>query len=139
MIRKVPANSINFYDVFFKNFFDSNAQFSILEENTKISYPVDISTTDSELVFEIACVGVDKEDLEIIRTPDSLRVKYNKTSDKSPDVNYIYRSISKKSFDFGWTISAKYDLEKMEASLDKGLLTIKIPLKEGHFNKVEIQ
>jgi HSP20 family molecular chaperone IbpA len=38
-----------------------------------------------------------------------------------------------------WKISTKFDLSKLEAQLDKGLLTLDIPIAEGKaIRKIEI-
>ena len=54
-------------DLLFRNFFDSTGAFQSYTE-TKPNYPVDIATTDTGLVIEIAAVGVDKKDIEIETT-----------------------------------------------------------------------
>jgi len=52
------------FDIVWKNFFDSNAQFNTLEN--KINYPVDIYEVGNDLRFELAVVGLDQEDLDIL-------------------------------------------------------------------------
>ena len=42
----------------------------------------------------------------------------------------IYRGITQKSFNLGWKISNEYELSKIKANMDKGLLKITIPLSE---------
>ena len=51
-------------DLLFRNFFDTNSMFQSFVE-TKPNYPVDIYTLGNELCFDIACVGLDKEDINI--------------------------------------------------------------------------
>jgi len=51
----------------------------------------------------------------------------------------IYRGIKKSSFDLTWKISTKFDLSQLKAALDKGLLTLDIPIAEGKaIRKIEI-
>jgi HSP20 family molecular chaperone IbpA len=50
------------------------------------------------------------------------------------------RTIKKASFDIGIKISSKYDLQKMAAALEKGLLILEIPFaKENKPKKVTIK
>ena len=148
MIRNVTSNPLTIYDLFFRNFYDSNSQWLDFNPDKdkasipKPPHPVDIYSTDTHVVFEIACVGIEKEHVEVFRGPDTIRVKYSKptSGNDGNDIVYLTRSISRKSFDLGWKLSAKYDIEKMSVNLDKGLLTIKVPLREGEqIHKVEIQ
>ena len=64
-------------DLLFRNFFDSTSAFQSFTE-TKPNYPVDIATTDTGLVIEIAAVGIDKKDIEIETTDNTLKVIYEK-------------------------------------------------------------
>lgn len=130
MIRTVNS-PLSMYDVFFKNLFDSATDFENVKESMKFKYPVDIIKTPDSLVLQMACVGAEKGDIKITKSPGEVRVKYDKPNvEEDPSTwNYISRNIVRKSFDFGYKISAKYDLEGMKASLNAGLLSIDIPLK----------
>lgn len=132
MIRNVPTNLFSLHDLLVKNFFDSNGEYnSVVDTSGKSNIPVDVILTDSKLILEIACVGAEKEDIKIQQFPDSIRIKYEKPSQPENDKRYLVRTISRKSFDIGYKISGKYDLDNMEAVLEKGLLTVTIPLKGG--------
>jgi len=111
-------------DLLVRNFFDSTAEFRSAFDS-KIQYPVDIYETANGIVFEIAAVGADKEDITISTQGDTLRVTYNKEIARSG--NYIKQSIAKRNFDLGWRLSSKFDLGKIEAKLEKGLLHLEIP------------
>lgn len=111
-------------DLLVRNFFDSTAEFRSAFDS-KIQYPVDIYETASGIVFEIAAVGADKEDITITSQGDTLRVTYNKEITRSG--NYIKQSIAKRNFDLGWRLSSKFDLTKIDAKLEKGLLHLEIP------------
>ncbi len=131
MIRNV-APMLDWHDIFVKNFFDTKTDFEAVANSGKLNYPVDISQTPDALILEIACVGVDVSDIKITKTPGLLHIKYNRQSDDKSTANrtYISKSISRKSFDLGYKIPAKFDLDKISAQMDKGLLTITIPMKE---------
>ena len=111
------------FDIVWKNFFDGHSNFNTLQQ--KINYPVDIYETENGLCFELAVVGLDKEDLEIQVEADTLRVTHDGKNDN--ERNYIQRGIARRSFDLAWKVASKFDLSKLNAKLDKGLLIIDIP------------
>jgi HSP20 family protein len=131
------------FDLLWKSFFDSNSGYKPIKEKVA-SIPCDIQETENGLLIEIAAVGLDKEDLDIIVDSETLRVAYRKTEkeeeDEKNEYRYLLRSIKKASFDIGIKISSKYDLQKMEAKLEKGLLILDVPFaKENKPKKVTIK
>jgi HSP20 family molecular chaperone IbpA len=82
-------------------------------------------------VFDIACTGIAKEDLEIQTQSNTLRVNYDKTKSDDKGVEYIHRGIAKRSFNLGWKIDSKFDLSKANAEFKYGLLKITIPFAKG--------
>jgi HSP20 family molecular chaperone IbpA len=43
---------------------------------------------------------------------------------------YIYHGLSRKSFDLGYKISPKFNLAKVNAEMENGLLKLHIPISE---------
>lgn len=118
------------FDVLFKNFFNNDSFFSPAVE-TKISHPVDIYETKDGLHFEIACTGLSKKDVNINIEGDILRVTYEKDGENENDVtNYIHKGIARRSFNLGYKISSRFDLQNADAQMNNGLLTISIPFAE---------
>jgi len=131
------------FDILWKSFFDNNASFKPIKEKA-VSHPCDIQETDNGLKIEIAAVGLTKEDIDIIVDSETLRIAYRKTEEdkkkEKEEYRYLHRSIRKASFDLGWKISSKYELAKLSASLELGLLTLDIPFaKENKPVKVKIK
>ncbi len=131
------------FDLLWKSFFDNNAQYKPVKEKV-VNHPCDIQETDNGLRIELAAVGLDKDEIDIIVDSETLRVAYRKSEDEKQkeqnEYRYLHRSIKKASFDIAWKISSKYDLQKLEAKLDKGLLTLDIPFaKENKPKKVTIK
>ena len=125
------------FDIVWKNFFDVNSNFNTFDH--KINYPVDIYETEKGLRFELAVVGLTESDLDIQVDGDTLRVKHEK-SDTTDMTVYLQRGIARRSFDLAWKVASKFDLGKLEATLDKGLLTLDIPYAaEKAPRKVEIK
>ena len=119
----------NPFDILVRNFFQDASQYSPLDQ-TKLSHPVDIYTNDKGLIFDIACTGIAKEDIEILLQDNVLRINYTKAK-KEEDVDYIHKGIAKRSFNFGWKIDSKFDLSKAIAKFENGLLTIGVPFAKG--------
>jgi HSP20 family protein len=124
------------FDLLWRDLFESNSRFAAITQ--KVTHPVDIYETSSGIKFEVAAVGLDSKDIDIQIDNDQLRIKYEKPQSDSED-NIIYKGIKRSSFDLTWKISTKFDLSKLEAQLDKGLLTLDIPIAEGKaIRKIEI-
>ena len=119
----------NPFDILVRNFFQDASQYSPLDQ-TKLSHPVDIYTNDKGLIFDVACTGISKEDIEIQLQDNILRINYTKSKEEE-DVDYIHKGIAKRSFNFGWKIDSKFDLSKAVAKFENGLLTIGVPFAKG--------
>ena len=119
----------NPFDILVRNFFQDASNYAPLEQ-TKLSHPVDIYTNDKGLIFDVACTGISKEDIEILLQDNVLRINYTKAKEEE-DVDYIHKGIAKRSFNFGWKIDSKFDLSKAVAKFENGLLTIGVPFAKG--------
>ena len=117
------------FDILVKNFFQSEEQFQT-PNNKIINHPVDIYDDGTGIYFDIACTGLNKNQIDVNVENDILKVSYNKASlDKIEDNRHFYHSgIAKRSFDLGWKIARRFDLSKIEASMKDGLLKLFIPL-----------
>ena len=115
------------FDLLWKDLKEAQSHFSAITQ--KVTHPVDIYETEDGIRFEVAAVGLSVEDIDILVENDSLRICYEKPA--QAENHPIYRGIKRSSFDLTWKISTKFDLSKLEASLDKGLLTLIIPIAEG--------
>ncbi len=127
-------------DLLFKNFFNSNTEFNSFIE-AKPDYPVDIFTQDDTLCFDIACVGLEKDDIHITIESNTLKVTYKKPNVESNPSSVVapvvlHRGIARRSFNMGWKISAEYDLSKLDATMTNGLLQITVPKSAAAKTKV---
>jgi len=90
-------------DLLFKNFFDRASAFQSNLE-AKIHHPVDIILKEDGLVFEIAAVGLKKEDVDLqVEDGNCLKVSYSKPNIEANDSDidageYIHKGIAKRSF-----------------------------------------
>lgn len=117
------------FDILVRNFFQDAGAYRPLAES-KLPHPVDIYERDNGLGLDIACTGISKEDIEILIEGNIIRVNYNKP--KEADLGeYIHKGIAKRSFNLGWKIDSKFDLNKASAEFKNGLLQIIIPFAKG--------
>lgn len=133
------------FDILFKNFFESTSQFFPAVE-AKIPHPIDIYENKDGLHFEVACTGLDKDDLEIGIEGDILKISYDKSKTEGIDteelglVRYIHRGIAKRSINIGYKISSQFDLSQADAKMENGLLKISVPFsKETKTKLLEIK
>ena len=116
------------FDILFKDFFKSEEQYAPFNQ-IKVNHPVDIYEANEGLNIDIACVGLTKKDINLTIEGDILRVEYKKENG-SAEAEYIQRNIAKRAFNFGWRISRRFDLSKLDAKLQNGLLHMFAPLTE---------
>ena len=117
------------FDILFRNFFDNEGEFAPFNQ-IRVNHPVDIYEDDNGLCIDIACVGLTKKDIDLTIEGDILRVEYKKVTTKDSVVNYIQKNIAKRAFNFGWRISRRFDLSKLDAKLQNGLLHLHAPYSE---------
>lgn len=122
---------INRWDILLKNLFDQGAGFEPVSEKHP-PHPMDVYETKNGLMFDIACTGLDKSDVDIKIEGNNLKVSYHKKKDdKEQETNYLVKTIAKRSFNLAYKISTKYDLSRAEAKMENGLLNIFIPFAES--------
>jgi HSP20 family molecular chaperone IbpA len=117
------------FDILFHNFFNPSSGF-LSAAQAKQPHPLNIFYTDDSLHFEVACTGLTKDDVKVDIEDDVLKISYNKPEEENFHPGTIHRGLSKRSFDLGYKISAKYDLSKADAKLENGLLEINIPITD---------
>jgi HSP20 family molecular chaperone IbpA len=100
------------------------------------SYPVSnyFITNDGDHVVEIAVSGFSKEEITVERKDLSIFVKGMREAPpedkKEKPSKYFYRNLACRDFELEFKFYESCDFDKLEVSMDKGILTIKIPLKE---------
>jgi len=119
----------NPFDILVRNFLQSQGHFRPLQES-KVPHPLDIYESDNGIGIDIACTGIDKDDIEIQIQGNILRVIYDKPK-KEEVTKIIHRGIAKRAFNLGWKIDSKFNLNKADANFENGLLKITIPFSKG--------
>lgn len=127
--RFLDHNTLEPWDLLFKDFFNRDSFFAPAI-STKSSYPTDIYEDDEQVTIEVAAAGLNKEDIRIEECDGLLSVSYDKTTESKENdenCNYHQRGIAKRSFSLSWKFSDRFDLSKIEAEMDKGILKISVP------------
>jgi HSP20 family molecular chaperone IbpA len=88
-------------DVLVKNFFDKDAIFD-KPSRQAVTHPIDVYEDENGLTFEVACVGLDKKDVNISIEGDILKVSHKKGEQQqsTEDKRYYHTGVRKSSFDF---------------------------------------
>ncbi|MDA9111955.1 Hsp20/alpha crystallin family protein [bacterium] len=132
----------NPFDILVRNFLQKTHNYQTLAES-KLPHPVDIYELENGLGLDIACTGIPKEDIEILIEGNIIKINYNKPKDDchcAPEcdcsqLEYIHKGIAKRSFNLGWKIDSRFDLQKAEAEFKNGLLQVTIPYAKGKESK----
>lgn len=119
------------FDLLFRNLFNTDSGFQPTTFETKQPHPLDIFYDDKGLHFEVACTGLTKKDIQLEIDGDLLQIIYNKPSEEEDYSGYIYKGLAKRSFNLGYKVAAKFELEKLEAEMKDGLLHLFIPIAES--------
>jgi len=129
LLNGMMHSNLEPFDILFRNLFESDT-FFMPAVDSKPKYPINIYESEEGLHFEIACVGLSEKDIKLdIKEGDILTISHEKDSEYEEDKRkYIHKGIAQRSFSLGWKIASKFDLNEIDANMDKGLLTIFIPL-----------
>ena len=118
------------FDILVKNFFEQDSQFDKVNHRA-VNHPVDIWEDKEGLTLEVACVGLNKSDVDVDIEDDVLKVSYSKKDGSNESAHYHYRGVKKSSFDLGWKIARRFDLSKASANMENGLLKILVPFSKA--------
>ena len=119
------------FDLLFRNLFKADSGFQPTTFETKQPHPLDIYYDDEGLHFEVACTGLTKKDIQLEIDGDLLQIIYEKPSEEEDFSNYVYKGLAKRSFNLGYKVAAKFELEKLEAEMKNGLLHLFVPTAES--------
>ena len=124
----------NPFDILVRNFLQKTQTYQTLEES-KLPHPVDIYEVENGLGLDIACTGIPKENIEILIEGNIIKINYNKPTSEQEEIDYIHKGIAKRSFNLGWKIDSRFDLQKAKAEFINGLLQVTIPYAKGKESK----
>lgn len=92
---------------------------------------VDVYETGAEFVVSTAIAGIQIKDLDISLEKDMMVIKGNRCDpNDNPDKKYFYQECYWGPFSRKIVLPENIDIDKADAQMDKGVLTIKIPKNE---------
>lgn len=95
----------------------------------RCSLPIDVYSTDEELVVVASVPGIDPDDVEITVEGDTLTIK-GELKGPMDNVGYIVQERSYGAFSRTLRLNIPVQADKAEASFDRGVLTLSIPKQE---------
>lgn len=101
---------------------------------------VDVYETNSDFVVLAAIAGVQIKDVDISLEKDMMVIKGNRCDPhgEGSDKKYFYQECYWGPFSRKVVLPENIDIDKADAQIDKGILTIKIPKNEDK-EKVDIK
>ena len=129
-----PFQERNPFDILVRNFLQKTHNYQTLAES-KLPHPVDIFEVEKGLALDIACTGIPKDDIEILIEGNIIKINYNRPIPDNGEIEYIHKGIAKRSFNLGWKIDSRFDLQKADAEFINGLLHVTIPFAKGKETK----
>jgi len=99
-------------------------------EATRLSLPLDVYTTDEEIVVSAAIPGVDPDSVEITIEGDNLAIK-GEVAGPLDNVDYVLQERAYGTFSRSLRLNIPVNADKAEANFDKGVLTLTIPKQDA--------
>lgn len=101
---------------------------------------VDVFETNADFVVSAAIAGVQIKDLDISLEKDMMVIKGNRCDPHDhPDKKYFYQECYWGPFSRKIVLPENIDIDKADAQMDKGVLTIKIPKNETNTGKIGVK
>ena len=107
------------------------AQMAASEQSSQFMPRVDVHETDSAVQISAELPGMDVDDIEINCERDRLRIRGEKTSQKTSDDEGVYHAERVfGAFERTIMLPHEVDVDKAEAHFNNGVLTVEIPRVE---------
>ena len=98
-------------------------------QTTEGQLTVDVYQTDKEIIVQAPVAGVKPEELDISVDDDVLTIKgERKKTEEEKGKNYYYQECYWGTFSRQIILPTEVDASKIEAVMEKGVLTIKLPI-----------
>ncbi len=108
--------------------------------HTYYNPPVDIFRTVNEFIIKAELPGMKKEEITISTSDDILFIRgIRKMQSKEKEVSYYHMEINYGPFERRIRIPRNIEYNSMHVSLESGILTIILPLKQKIMKRIEIQ
>ncbi|HYN87842.1 MAG TPA: Hsp20/alpha crystallin family protein [Ardenticatenaceae bacterium] len=92
--------------------------------------PADAWETEDELTIELAVPGVDPQRVDVTFEQDALLIS-GQIEAPAENPNWILRERARGAFQRRFNLSVPVDVEKVEARVHNGILTVRLPKSEA--------
>jgi HSP20 family protein len=101
-------------------------------ENLRTWFPAtDVSETPDQLILRLEVPGLSRDDIKLSIERNTLTVRGEKRQETTTENESFYRSErSYGSFERSFALPAHVDTDKVKASMENGVLTIRLPRRE---------
>lgn len=97
-------------------------------EPSELTFPVDVSETDADVIVKATLPGVKPEDVEITVSDGTLTVRgESRHEETTEEKNYHRREIRYGAFSRSLPLPAHVDQEQAEAEFTDGILQVRLP------------
>jgi len=125
--RQVGAAGKRFEDVFGRNYLPATWQ-GLNSEDMLWAPVIDVIEKDDKFLIKAELPGVKDEDINVIISGNTLTIEGEKSTESEVKKKaYYYSESSYGSFARSITIPSNIDVDKIDASCDKGILSITLP------------
>ena len=99
---------------------------SLDDDNGQLT--IDVYQTTNEIVVESPIAGVNPEDIDISITTDSVTIKGKREREREiKNDDYVYQECYWGKFSRSVVLPQEVDVDKVDASIKNGVLTIRLP------------
>ena len=137
LVSRDEFRSVFDIDRIFDEFFGDTLTQSFGLRPDNVLYPrVDIVDNEKSALIEAEIPGLTKEDVSVEVEDSVLMIKGSShVNSEDNKRNYIRKEIKKSSFARSFQLSNDYDLDKITADFENGILKIDIPKKKEALEK----
>jgi len=97
-----------------------------------VAADTDLSEAENVLNYSLELPGMDENDVEVAIEAGRLAIRGEKRDEREETgSNYVFKERSFGSFERIFTLPANAEEESIEASFNKGVLTVTVPCKAG--------
>lgn len=146
--RMLSTRRPSFFTPWFEDFLEPTGWFDDLrrdlaplyDENQFLTPAIDIDETDKEYIVSADLPGVKKEDISVECSGNQLTISAERKSDSNEGRRSGRRERYYGSYQRSFTLPVGSDTEKVDATYEGGVLSVRIPKgEESHPHRIEIK